>query len=1307
MKILKISLFGGFEAQTDASTEPALPTRKSRALLAYLAVISGRTCSREKLADLLWGSFGTARARVSLRQTLARLRRSTAYLPQPCIVAVGDTVRLDTTHVEVDVAEFERSCTNGAPGDLAQAATLYRGDLLEGFNVDESAFEDWLTSERARLRQRAAVAMTTLLDHYVASGQFEQGIAVAMRLLAMDPLQEHVHRTLMQLHWRQGRPQSSMNQYYACRNVLARELGISPDAATESLWRKIQGRAAQGHVATATPSEENTAGHPNDPGPEQLRQAAVLHIELAGLHALREDLIGGELHVLLQHAFDAVTRTVEHNGGHIDHRNGNSVTAVFGVPVAHANDVDRAIHAGLGANAALAALEADDRVCLAHRAGIASGPVLLSQVMSEGQSCGHATGAPVDGAQRLCRIAAPRELLIGDTTRRSATTYLCTERVEPETVNWSDEDGAVWRVRALDPQRRPEHRTPIVGRVAELRQLALALQTCTETGHGATLYVRGEAGIGKTRLVDELSRLAHSSGFVVHKVVVLDFGAGALQDPVHGTLRGLLGIEAGADQATRAAAACAAIDSGDLDSQDLAFVNDLLDLPRTTAARLAYEAIDARARAIGKQAVVSKLVRRLAERQPLLLVVEDVHWAAQDYLGYLADLTVTLRASRAVLIMTARPEGDPLGHDWLGATRASSMFTIDLGALSHTEAEALAGYLSESAGEFARRCVARAGGNPLFLEQLLDGGEHAHDGAVPPSICSLVLARMDRLAEQDRYALLAASVVGQRFCVEVLRYLLENPRYECTALIEHHFVRADGNVLMFSHALVRDAIYDSLLEARRRLLHRRAAAWLAEVDPVLRAEHLDRGRDPGAAQAYLQAALAQNREYHYERALELVRRGFKLALDRRDKFDFVDFEGVLLRNLGFTEACIGAFNQALATAEDDVQQCRAWIGLAAALRVTGRVDEAFEHLASAQTVASSKHLGKALALIHWLRGNLCFQVGRIEQCLGEHEMARHHARRTKSPEHEARALGGLGDAEYARGRMRTAHRYFERCIKLCRRLDYGRIEVAHLGMAAATRLYLNQLRVSLRTTKDAIEAAATVGHRRAEMLARGMAGATLYEMGEYTEARKAYGGALEIARQLEAGHFQSMFQHGVAKCVFHHRDWQQGIALVQRLLEQCQVTGMVFNGAAVLGTLARHTDDPRERERALSQGKELVTAGCVSHGAMHFCRDAIEVNLELSNPLEAEAYATTLESLTCDEPLPWSTFFIARARALAAVIRGDRGSPLTREIERLIREAERTKLRVALPALQLGRETLNGAGSGGYAPCGELEAERD
>jgi DNA-binding SARP family transcriptional activator len=281
MNLLIVTLLGGFGVEGDCGRPLAVPTRKAQALLAYLALTPGQAHPRDKLAALLWPDAGPARR--GLRQTLFLLRRALGSGQPARIVVTSDAVTLPAEAVQTDVATFERAVAEGTPAALEQAIGLYRGALLEGLGIAAPPFEDWLMSERERLRELAGDALARLLALQRATGATAAAARSAARLLALDPLQEAVHRTLMRLHAQLGRRDAALRQYQECVDVLRRELGVEPEAETQGLYRDIlRLRPQQPAVATVTLV---VAGSTETPLVGRGREVARLHEALAGAWA--------------------------------------------------------------------------------------------------------------------------------------------------------------------------------------------------------------------------------------------------------------------------------------------------------------------------------------------------------------------------------------------------------------------------------------------------------------------------------------------------------------------------------------------------------------------------------------------------------------------------------------------------------------------------------------------------------------------------------------------------------------------------------------------------------------------------------------------------------------------------------------------------------------------------------------------------------------------------------------------------------------------------------------------------------------
>jgi TolB-like protein/Flp pilus assembly protein TadD len=298
MTKLRLALFGGLEIAGDDAIASAGLTRKSKALVAYLALQGERGQSREKLAELLWGDSAEEQARANLRQTLWSIRKALRGKTAGYIVTKSDQVALAGPNIELDVSEFERLAKEATPQALERAAQLYKGDLLDGFSLKEESFEAWVRAERERLRHLACEVLAKLIAHCDEVGDTERCIETAARMLRLDPMRESAHRILMCAYAAQGRQASALKQFETCRDILRRELGVEPEKETVELYCEIRRqRVATAEERIDTVLEDTVKDPPLPDGPS----VAVLPFESKGSDAdqsffadgLTENIIGG------------------------------------------------------------------------------------------------------------------------------------------------------------------------------------------------------------------------------------------------------------------------------------------------------------------------------------------------------------------------------------------------------------------------------------------------------------------------------------------------------------------------------------------------------------------------------------------------------------------------------------------------------------------------------------------------------------------------------------------------------------------------------------------------------------------------------------------------------------------------------------------------------------------------------------------------------------------------------------------------------------------------------------------------------
>lgn len=251
--LLTLNLLGPFEAHRSDGRAVDLSSRKALALLAYLAVESGRPHARELLASLLWGETGEERARHNLRQALSKIRRTCGDV----IVSQGDAVQLDTGLCGTDVVELEALAGSEDTGELQACLDLFRGELLDGLSIREPEYEDWLLMARGRLQRLVCQASDRLTRALMDEDRLDEAIRSLEHRLSMDPACEPAHRNLMELLARVGRRSDALRQYETCRESLARSLGMEPSAETTQLYHTLQRSGAapveQGERQTEQP----------------------------------------------------------------------------------------------------------------------------------------------------------------------------------------------------------------------------------------------------------------------------------------------------------------------------------------------------------------------------------------------------------------------------------------------------------------------------------------------------------------------------------------------------------------------------------------------------------------------------------------------------------------------------------------------------------------------------------------------------------------------------------------------------------------------------------------------------------------------------------------------------------------------------------------------------------------------------------------------------------------------------------------------------------------------------------------------
>ena len=577
------------------------------------------------------------------------------------------------------------------------------------------------------------------------------------------------------------------------------------------------------------------------------KTVTVVFADLTGSTGLGERLDPESLRRIMQRYFAEMRAAVESHGGTVEKFIGDAVMAVFGVPLVHEDDALRGVRAAAEMQERLAVLnvelEREWGLRLGARIGVNTGEVVAGDP-SAGES--FVVGDAVNVAARLEQAAEPGRILIGESTYRLVRDAVEVDDAEELRLKGKSEASGARRLRAVRPGAPGHVRRldlPMVGRRRELELLTEAYERTVEEGACRLVTVEGPAGIGKSRLVGEL--LERVGDARVAQGRCLPYGDGITYWPVAGVVQGLAGIGDG-DSAAAATASLVELLAGE-DDAGLVAEKVAATIGLGTATAATEEAAWA----------VRRLLEAMARERPLVIVFDDIQWGEATFLDLVEHLVGSSRGPILVLCVT-RPElAEARPGFGEGRPNASS---VRLEQLPEEESRLLVQRLLGE-GELDDRArahlVERAGGNPLFVEELLamlldDGLLERKNGRwsvtadisalpLPGTIHALLAARLDRLSAAERSLIQCASVEGEGFEREAMAVLLGEPDLDesLQSLVRQEFVVPAGgpHSYRFRHLLIRDAAYAGIPKEVRADLHRRFADWLEGAGSYRLAEH--------------------------------------------------------------------------------------------------------------------------------------------------------------------------------------------------------------------------------------------------------------------------------------------------------------------------------------------------------------------------------------------------------------------------------------------------------------------------------------
>ena len=1088
---------------------------------------------------------------------------------------------------------------------------------------------------------------------------------------------------------------------------------------------------------------------------DERRTVTVLFADLSGYTAIAEQLDPESVKRLLERILTRLGDEVEQYGGYVDKFIGDNVMAIFGAPIAHGDDPERAVRAGLGMQAAMdeinRPLAEQHGVTFELCVGINTGEALAGRV---GESY-TVIGDSVNIAARLQSAARGGSVTVGPRTR-DATREVIEYRAlaEPLELKGKEEPVQAWEAlsgtaQATAPQLpHPGGRTALVGRRAELGQLQDMLERVERVRGPHLVTVIGEAGVGKSRLIaqfeDELGR--RPSAPLLRRGRCLPYGSGVVywplaeviraecaivdSDPPQDAWRKLssrLGALLGASdpQGTRSAAARVAV------------IGRLLGIEPTQGQAVVDEGDDQRAREVFFAAVRS-CVEGVASAGPLILVWEDIHWADEGMLELIEYLVQWVRAP-VLQICLARDELLQRRVGWGGVRRDAT--TLFLDPLGHDETRELISAMLNTTRDkdgVIDAIASRADGNPLFAEEMvrrLADEDGATAAELPSTVQGLLAARLDALDPFQRRLLAHASVIGRTFWEAALVQLAEaegaDLQEAIRALRERDLVVAgEGSALAgepelaFKHALIRDVAYEMLPKAVRAHKHFEVAGFIEaradqRVDEVvaLLAEHYSRAAqlavelrlapdemDPYRAKAvhYLEAAGDAARAF-YSNAEALA--NYQTAREFTGSDDatlarIVEKQGDVALRLGRVDVAIEVWEKALEYHigyEDLEHVAELHRKIGAALAHKGERKQAIEHHQQGINLIKDGEPSLALVRLYEEAAWLYMQTGDNMLAIYASEKALRLAERLGEVRAASRAHGIFGRVFGRIGDTAKARENLERAVELAQGSDAHETVLALLALGQHFESSEGDNASAADAYREALALAQQIGDVPAEIEIHAAAAQLALHSADWEQVKRSSDASAELSER--EGLIGKLCLPNALRGRLHWRngEWQEAercFRTAHELAERIGWSEVCFDALYGLSVTLRDQGDLQEAAAALSQALELCErAGMIVQSIQANSSIALLHNLS-GRPAEASKAAQAAIELAERVPYP-----VGEASATEA--RGAVGPLATADAD--LRQARESWERLGRPLdaarceLLLGERLLDGDRAAGVA----------
>lgn len=795
-------ILGPLEA-LDEGRDVAPRRAKQRALLVELLLHPNQLLATDRLIDALWGDVPPDTAAKALQGHVSALRK---LLGRERIRTEHGGYRLEVLPGEIDLDRFETALhaarSTAEPAErarqLAEALSIWRGDPL--FDLRYEAFAQ---PEIDRLETLHIGALEERIEADLAIGRHAELLPELERSIANHPLRERLRELHMLALYRSGGQAEALRVYQDVRRRLSEELGIDTGPTLQRLEQRI---------LVQDPGLEL----PPASGPRAIRQerksVTVVVFGVSGYP--RVDPEG--LDAMVAPARARIEGAIRHFGGVAQPLFANALLGIFGADRVHEDDAERAVRAALASAEAVAVLG------LTMHAAVEAGDALVT---IDGDRI-ELTGEVLSATNRLHIAARAGEVLVSATVWRATT----------KSIAYVQLDDGTWRAtgQLRSPGARTTERTTatFIGREEDLALLEGAFARARRERRVQVVTVVGEPGAGKTRLVQELrSRLTtRAEGHAWREGRCVAYGEGV----TYWALGEIVKAEAGILETT---------DADEARDRLVATVERLVEDADTRNWLVAGIApLVGIVGLLGSDhgqstAAFRELLQRIAQRHPLVLVLEDLHWADSALIDFVDDLVARV-IGQVLVVCTARREFVDVRPGW--AAGARNAVWISLAPLAEEDISSLLGELLGH--QPSAETVRRAGGNPLFANELarsLAAGDTV-SMELPESIQAVIASRLDAMPPDLRESACSAAVVGDVFWTDAIVAIdglapgEANRRLQ--GLVARDVVRPAGRSTVrateeytFVHSLVRDAAYDRLPRAERSRRHLAAADWIERL----------------------------------------------------------------------------------------------------------------------------------------------------------------------------------------------------------------------------------------------------------------------------------------------------------------------------------------------------------------------------------------------------------------------------------------------------------------------------------------------